>query len=87
LEVLWQAEGEASLNQALAALDTAFQAIPNPKKVIQFLNNLLQAAQQVPTLTVELRDDKFLDALLRCDRATNRAYSIQTLDLPPSCPP
>jgi hypothetical protein len=65
LEKLWQAEDEASLNQALTAFDAAFQTIPNPQKAITFLNNLLKAAQQVPTLAVELRDRKFLDTLIQ----------------------
>jgi hypothetical protein len=65
LEVLWQADDEASLNQALTAFDAAFQTIPDPEKAIKFLNNLLKAAQQVPGLAVELRDGKFLDALIQ----------------------
>jgi hypothetical protein len=62
---LWQAEDGVVLNQGLTAFNTAFEQIPNPKKALTFLNNLLKAAQQVPTLAVELRDRKFLDALIQ----------------------
>jgi hypothetical protein len=54
-----------ALNQALDKFNNVFGEIADPKKTVTFLQNLLQAAEQVPVLKAQLQDGEFLDALVQ----------------------
>jgi hypothetical protein len=85
LEALWQAEDAGALNQALDEFDQVFSEIADPKKTVTFLQNLLQAAEQVPALKAQLQDGEFLDALVQLGLTAARLNMAPASGAEPLC--